>query len=146
MVPESLHRDYGVGTTQSGAYVFDAHKTSGAHVRFNQVFRHTVTKGATRPGDKFGVKYLYKVWKRACKNLKIDGVDLYGGTRHSTASALGEHFSVEQIMKAGSMHKTNKAAMRYIQNVKDESLMIYSKVAELNKRGEVVGIKAVKAK
>jgi len=110
-------------------------------------FRHTVVKGSTRPGDPFGTKYLYKVWKKACKNLGVEGVDLYGGTRHSTASALGEHFSVEQIMKAGSMHKTNKAALRYIQNVKNESLTIYQKVKEMqNKAGEVVEIKGAKIK
>ena len=38
-------------------------------------------------GDQFGKDYFYKWWKKACTNLGIDGVDLYGGTRHSTATA-----------------------------------------------------------
>jgi len=37
--------------------------------------------GLTRAGRsayQFGQRYLYKWWKKACKNLKIDGIDLYG--------------------------------------------------------------------
>ena len=40
------------------------------------------------------------------------GVDLYGGTRHSSAVALRKDFSPEQI-KQGTMHQTNKAFERY---------------------------------
>ena len=96
-------------------------------------FRHTATKGYTRPGDPFGKGFLYKVWKKACGKLDVEGVDLYGGTRHSTATALGEYFSETEIMKAGSMHKTNKAARRYIQDQKNDSIKIYRKVNELQK-------------
>ena len=39
-------------------------------------------------GRPYGRKRLYKWWKRACTNLGIEGVDLYGGTRHSTVRAL----------------------------------------------------------
>jgi len=49
---------------------------------------------------RFGKDYLYKWWKIAWKNLGIEDVDLYGGTRHSSARALREHFSPEQIKKA----------------------------------------------
>src|SRR3990172_1040427 len=44
-------------------------------------------------GSPFGKSYLYKVWKKACKNLSVEGVDLYGGTRHSSARALRQYFS-----------------------------------------------------
>ena len=54
-------------------------------------------------------------------------------TRHSTATALGEYFSETEIMKAGSMHKTNKAARRYFQDQKNDSIKIYRKVNELQK-------------
>jgi hypothetical protein len=67
-------------------------------------FRHAPGVSGCKAGQPFGEKYLYKWWKRACDNLGINGVDLYGGTRHSTATALREFLSPEQI-KAGTMHK-----------------------------------------
>jgi hypothetical protein len=91
-------------------------------------FRHDKPHGQTKAGDKFGQRYLYKWWKKACANLGIENVDLYGGTRHSTATSLSEHFSEQQIMDAATMHKTNKAARRYIQGKKNESISIYSQV------------------
>ena len=101
-------------------------------------FRHVKGNGAVKPGGQFGKDYLYKWWKKACRNLKVEGVDLYGGTRHSTATALGEHFSRQEIMTAGSMHKTNKAALRYIQAEKNKSILVYRKVREM--QGKVVQI------
>lgn len=76
-------------------------------------------------GGKFGHNYLYEWWKRACKKLKVVGVDLYGGTRHSTVTYLrGEGFSPEEIRRA-SMHSTNKAFERYLQKSADEVTPIY---------------------
>ncbi len=39
--------------------------------------------------------------------------DMYGGTRHSSALALTEHFSPEQIRR-GTMHSTNNIASRVL--------------------------------
>ncbi len=75
-------------------------------------FRHTKGIGGAKAGTQFGDRYLYKWWIKACENLGIKGVDLYGGTRHSTVIALGEFFTPEQL-KAASMHSTNKAFERY---------------------------------
>jgi len=36
-----------------------------------------------RSRAKLGNRYFEKWWKKACENLKIKGVFLYGGTRHS---------------------------------------------------------------
>ena len=55
-------------------------------------FRHETGKGGVKNGQKYGEKFFYKRWKKACENLGIEGIDLYGGTR-----ALREHFSPEQI-------------------------------------------------
>jgi integrase len=77
------------------------------------LFRHPPSY-SNQEGRKFGEKYLYKWWKRACANLGIEGVDLYGGTRHSTACAMREEFSPEQIKRA-TMHSTNAAFERYFQ-------------------------------
>jgi len=49
---------------------------------------------------------------------------LYGGTRHSTVTALGKEFPPEQI-KAGTMHSTKKAFDRYLQIQADDAVSIY---------------------
>ncbi|NOR23314.1 MAG: hypothetical protein GQ542_02790 [Desulforhopalus sp.] len=88
-------------------------------------FRHLRGVSGVKAGQPFGEKYLYKWWKKACRNLGIEGVDLYGGTRHSSATALKEHCSPEQI-KAGTMHSTNKAFERYFQRNSQDAIEIYS--------------------
>ena len=76
-------------------------------------FRHGKRKGVhASKRERFGKDYLYKWWKKACENLGIEGVDLYGGTRHSSARALREYCSLKQI-KRESMHSTNVAFERY---------------------------------
>jgi len=49
----------------------------------------------------------------------------------------------QEIMTAGSMHKTNKAALRYIQAEKNKSIAVYRKVREM--QGKVVHIGKRKA-
>jgi hypothetical protein len=49
---------------------------------------------------------------KACQNLGIKDVPLYPGTRHSSVTELGKHFSPEEVM-AGTGHKTSKAFRRY---------------------------------
>jgi len=87
-------------------------------------FQHNRGNGGIKPGSKFGPRYLYKWWKHACSNLGVEGVDLYGGTRHSTALALREFASPEQIKRA-TMHSTNKAFERYFRVESDELREIY---------------------
>jgi integrase len=77
-------------------------------------FRHIKGNGTAKPGNQFGKDYFYKWWKSACKNLGIEGVDLYGGTRHSTLSMLQTDLSEEEIMRHASMHSSNIALRRYI--------------------------------
>lgn len=81
-------------------------------------FRHIKGNGACKPGQRFGKDYLWKWWKAACGNLGIHGVDLYGGTRHSTVRALAHHYTPEQIKQGG--WKTNKAFERYLGPVEQE--------------------------
>jgi hypothetical protein len=55
---------------------------------------HAKRKGVRICRDgRFGRDYLYKWWKEACRNLEVEGVDLYGGTRHSSARGLREFCS-----------------------------------------------------
>ncbi|MCF8065240.1 MAG: hypothetical protein K9K65_12815 [Desulfarculaceae bacterium] len=109
-------------------------------------FRHLKGNGAAAPGSRFSKDYLYRWWKRACKALGIEGVDLYGGTRHSTASALGQHFSKEELRDHGTMHSTNKAFERYMQYQAAPSRKIYEKARELASGGKAKVIKLEKAK
>lgn len=63
--------------------------------------------------------------KKACDNLGIEGVDLYGGTRHSSALALRDLISPEQIRRA-TMHGTNKAFERYFRIEGAEMKNVYN--------------------
>ncbi|MFC1819336.1 tyrosine-type recombinase/integrase [Thermodesulfobacteriota bacterium] len=89
-------------------------------------FRHDEGKSGVKLGRIFGEKYFYKWWKKACDNLGVKDVDLYGGTRHSSVVALREHFSPEQI-KQGTMHQTNKAFERYFRIGANDVREIYSR-------------------
>lgn len=88
-------------------------------------FRHLKGNGAAKPGQQFGHDYLYKWWKKACSELKIEGVDLYGGTRHSTVIYLREQGYTPEEVKRASMHSTNKAFERYLQITANELRPIY---------------------
>ena len=87
-------------------------------------FRHEKTCGRSRSGSPFGDHFLYDWWKRGCHNLGIEGIDLYGGTRHSSAIALTSFATPEQIKRA-TMHSTNSAFERYYQVTVDEVRNVY---------------------
>jgi integrase len=89
-------------------------------------FRHSAGVSGVKPGQKFGAKSFYKWWKRACDNLDIVDVDLYGGSRHSSVVALREHATPEQIKRA-TMHTTSKAFDRYFQLSREELEEMYEK-------------------
>lgn len=88
-------------------------------------FRHGSGVSGCTPGQHFGMKLFYKWWKRACDNLGVVDVDLYGGTRHSSAVGLRDFATPEQIKRA-TMHTTNKAFERYFQVSKEELQRLYS--------------------
>lgn len=79
------------------------------------LFRYDKDHFHVRAGTGFGKGALYDAWKRACSDLGIKGVDLYGGTRHSSAIALyvEEGISRDEI-KLSTGHSTTKSFMRYL--------------------------------
>ncbi len=79
-------------------------------------FRHDGSRGHAESGKPFSRKMLWATWKRACARLNIEGVDLYGGTKHSTMTGLRTRGMVtyEEARKM-SGHTTNKAFDRYLQ-------------------------------
>ena len=90
-------------------------------------FRHET---GTHAGERFGKDRLYANWKRACKNLNIDGVDLYGGTKHSTVKAMRQYFRPDEIQKATGI-VSNTAFSRYYQEEFEDELKIYEKRSEI---------------
>jgi hypothetical protein len=68
-----------------------------------------------------GLRYFYKWWIKACATLGIEGVDLYGGTRHSSVRTLRKYRSPEEIKRA-AMSETNKAFERYMGKDTDDDL------------------------
>lgn len=57
--------------------------------------------------------------------MGIKGIDLYGGTRHSSVTALSQKFSAEEIKDHGTGHDTSKAFERYFQAETKISQVIY---------------------
>ena len=94
-------------------------------------------------GAQFGPKYFKKWWDKACKNLSVKGVDLYGGTKHSTATALGDFLTPEQIKRGGTGSATNKAFERYFQPRRTESTKVVSTIKNLQKKkaGKIVKLR-----
>jgi len=105
-------------------------------------FRHT--KGRGRKADTpFGQNYLYKkIWKPACAEHGIYDLDLYGGTRHSSTTALAIAAGKDKA-RDFSGHNTNKAFDRYCQ-VDDESFDMAQLLSKLRKpeKRKVVNLKA----
>jgi integrase len=95
-------------------------------------FRHIKGNGNAKPGDQFGRDYLQRWWGKACKNLGIEGVPLYPGTRHSSAVDLRKRHSPEAVRRA-TMTKTNKAFERYLQITGDEVRDLYQDARTGNK-------------
>ncbi|MCG8551599.1 MAG: hypothetical protein MI799_14460 [Desulfobacterales bacterium] len=92
-------------------------------------------------GEPFGINLFYKHWKKACKELGIYDLDLYGGTRHSSITAIAKAAGKEKARKY-SGHLTNKAFDRYCQIGDDDTFDISQLMAEM--RGKVVSLKDAK--
>jgi hypothetical protein len=92
-------------------------------------FRHLQTRSGVKAGVQFGPKYFKKWWDKACKNLGIEGIDLYGGTRHSTVTALGKFLTPEQIQRGGTGHVSD-AFKRYMLPDVSEAVVVRKSIAK----------------
>ncbi len=81
-------------------------------------FRHS-------DGNRFGIKLLWKYWRRACQNLRVEGVSLYPGTKHSTATDLKNTLGYQQAKEATG-HTTDKAFGRYILGAPESLRVLYA--------------------
>ena len=75
-------------------------------------FRHLTTGRGRKAGNQFGDQLFNEWWKRAAKNLGVESVPVYPGTKHSTTTALGKIMSPEQIKNNVTGHASN-AFYRY---------------------------------
>ena len=89
-------------------------------------FRHVEGAQSKYQGQAFARHYLLRVWKRACAELKIAGVDLYGGTKHSTAMGLREVATFEEV-RTMTGHSTNKAFERYFRSEGKDLQALYER-------------------
>jgi integrase len=110
------------------------------HIPF---FRHVTGVSGVQADAPFGQKYFYKWAKKACRNLGIKGLDLYGLTRHSTVTALAKHVGEEGAKKATG-HYTNKAFERYCQYQDDDTFDMVKVAAKM--KGKVVDFEHRKQK
>lgn len=117
------------------------------HVPF---FRHVAGIKGCKEGSAFGQRYFWKWWVKACDNLNIKGVDLYGGTRHSSALALRQVGCSPEEIRRATMHTTNKAFERYYRVESDEIRAVYEKTQaatrvqpgkSASKRGKLLNFK-----
>lgn len=91
---------------------------------FELVFRKIIDKATQLSIIDEVHRLIYNWWKKACRNLKIKKVDLYGGTRHSSVYALAELATPEESKNA-SMHSTNRAFERYYRKNLNEIKRLY---------------------
>ena len=89
-------------------------------------FRHEGRRSGITAGSPFGPNHLYRAWMRACKKLKIKGVGLYGGTKHSTAMGVRQSATFEEV-RLMTGHSTNKAFERYFRTEGAALANLYSK-------------------
>ena len=87
-------------------------------------FRHLQAGRGVKLNQQYGSNHFYDIWKKACKNLNIEGVDLYGGTKHSTVTALANKYSPEEIQERGTGH-LSKAFLRYLDTSDEQSRQLY---------------------
>jgi integrase len=91
-------------------------------------FRHVKGISNLRPNAKFGVNYLYKQWNKAAALIGLEGVPLYPGTKHTTATETAKLLGTNKARDASGL--TNKAFDRYCQVENNAS---YEVVAEIRK-------------
>lgn len=83
-------------------------------------FRHHGGVRSLKPNTPFGPKYFKTWWDKACKELGVLGLDLYGGTRHTSTTEIARLAGTQNAREA-SAHETNKAFDRYCQFQSDTS-------------------------
>ncbi|NNG00888.1 MAG: hypothetical protein HKM93_15985 [Desulfobacteraceae bacterium] len=96
-------------------------------------FRHVGGIQSVTRDEPFGEKYFYKWWIRACDALGIEGIDLYGGTRHTTTTEIAMQMGKEKAIQ-GLGNTSNKSIERYCQVQDNDTFEIVQLSTELKKK------------
>jgi integrase len=86
-------------------------------------FRHPKGVSGVHENEPFGKRYLYKWWMKACGNLGVKGIDLYGGTKHSTVRDLRRRGKSPEEIKRSTKISTNEAFDRYLGSEHDDKIL-----------------------
>lgn len=116
--------------------LWERFQTEAPALPYVKFFRHGKTKGAAA-GSAYGRDTFAAWWKKACANIGIKDLDLYGGTRHTTTTAIATMAGHENAKKA-SGHLTNKAFDRYCQA---EDTTAFEMAKMIKGRSQVVDLK-----
>ena len=106
-------------------------------------FRHPPGIKGVRADYPFSKSHLYNHWIKVCKEFGIDDVDLYGGTRHSSTTAIGKAMGKKEA-KSFSGHNSNAAFDRYCQIGDQDDLAASQLMAKM--RGKVIDFDEEKRK
>ena len=105
------------------------------------VFRLDLDRApVVKAGDVFGKDLLYQAWRKAGERLGIEGLSLYAGTRHTTATDLQEFMTPDEIKEFATQHDTNQAFSRYFAP-SAEKMIKAVQIAARKKTGKVVELK-----
>jgi hypothetical protein len=88
-------------------------------------FRHVSgVKGVKMRSSIWEARFFYKYWIRACEQLGIEGVDLYGGTRHTTTTRkLHGAMGIRETQRKRQAITTNKAFLKATVSIRTTSRM-----------------------
>ena len=103
---------------------------------FMYFFRHKTGRSGVKAEEQFGPKYFKRWWDKACKNIGVEGVGLYGGTKHTIATALGQVLTPEEIKRGGTGSRTNKAFDRYFQPLRQEKIKVKNAIKGLKEASD----------
>ena len=107
------------------------------------IFRHAPGSPQGSDDKIFGKNYMYKIFRHACKELGIAGLDLYGATRHTTTTEIAKLAGSENAKKA-SGHMTNKAFERYCQAQDETGFKMATLIRKKSQKdGKVIPFKGV---
>lgn len=98
---------------------------------------HGKVRGTVRRGIVFGPRHLSDCWNRACEALGVEGVPLYPGTKHTTASETAKLLGSERAKAASGL--TNKAFNRYCQVENSDAYEVVTEIRR--KKGEIVPLR-----
>ena len=95
----------------------------------------------------FGQKYFKKWWDKARNNVEnqcadVEGVDLYGGTRHSSNTAIARIAGTDNARKA-SGHETSYAFDKYCQ-FQDDTAFEMAKLIKGDSESKIIQFRAGK--